>query len=101
MGRIVRHLGLYLILIVLVVSLANTFLTPAQPPQQFIELSYSEFVSRLEAGEVRTLSIKNNTLPGESSSATLRGDLASGVKYLTYSLEVGNLATEAAKKSLW
>ncbi|MCL2010157.1 MAG: ATP-dependent metallopeptidase FtsH/Yme1/Tma family protein, partial [Synergistaceae bacterium] len=100
MGRVVRHLGLYLILIVLVVSLVNTFLTPAQTQQQYIELSYSVFLSSLEAGEVKTLSIKNNTLPGESSSVTLRGDMANGVKFLTYCVEVGNLASEAARKGV-
>ena len=100
MGRVVKHLGLYLILIVLVVSLVNTFLTPAPPQQQYVEISYSEFVSYLEAGEIRTLSITNNTLPGESSSATLRGDLASGVRFLTYSLEVGNIASEAVRKGV-
>jgi len=97
---VVKHLGLYLILIVLVVSLVNTFLTPAPPQQQYVEISYSEFVSYLEAGEIRTLSITNNTLPGESSSATLRGDLASGVRFLTYSLEVGNIASEAVRKGV-
>ena len=100
MGRVVKHLGLYLILFVLMVSLVNMFLTPAQNQQQYIELSYSEFVSSLEAGRVRTLSIKNNTMPGESSSATLRGEMADGIKFLTYCVEVGNLASEAAKKGV-
>ena len=100
MGRLVRHFGLYLILIVLVVSLVNTFLTPAQPQQQHIELSYSAFLSSLEAGEIRALLIKNNTLPGESTSATLRGELADGTKFFTYCVEVGNLASEAAKKGV-
>jgi cell division protease FtsH len=84
----------------LVVSLVNMFLTPAQAPQQYIEISYSSFLSELEAGRVRTLQIRNNTLPGESSSVTLHGDLKDGSKFLTYSVSVDNLASEAARKGV-
>lgn len=100
MGRIVRHLGLYLIFIVLVISLVNAFLTPTQEQPPHRELSYSEFVARFEAGEIRTLVITNNTLPGESTSATLRGDLVDGTRFLTYSVEVGRLASEAARRGV-
>ncbi len=100
MGRVVKNLGLYLILIVLVVSLVNVFLTPAQTQQQYIEISYSSFISELEAGRVKTLQIRNNTLPGESSSATLRGDLKDGSKFLTYGVSVENLASDATRKGV-
>ena len=100
MGRVVKNLGLYLILIVLVVSLVNMFLTPAQTQQQYIEISYTSFLSELEGGRVTALSIKNNTLPGESSSATLRGELRDGSRFLTYGVDVANLAAEAAKKGV-
>ncbi|MDR2179372.1 MAG: ATP-dependent zinc metalloprotease FtsH [Synergistaceae bacterium] len=100
MGRVVKNLGLYLILIVLVVSLVNMFLTPAQTQQQYIEISYTSFMSELEGGRVVTLLIKNNTLPGESSSATLRGELRDGSRFLTYGVDVDNLAAAAAKKGV-
>jgi cell division protease FtsH len=96
----VKNLGLYLILIVLVVSLVNMFLTPAQTQQQYIEISYTSFLSELEGGRVTSLFIKNNTLPGESSSATLRGELRDGSRFLTYGVDVGGLAAEAAKKGV-
>jgi cell division protease FtsH len=96
----VKNLGLYLILIVLVVSLVNMFLTPAQTQQPYTEISYSEFVSRLEAGDVAALVIKNNTLPGESSSATLRGEFRNRSRFITYGMDVGNLASEAARKGV-
>jgi cell division protease FtsH len=96
----VKNLGLYLILIVLVVSLVNMFLTPAQTQQQYIEISYTSFMSELEGGRVVTLLIKNNTLPGESSSATLRGELRDGSRFLTYGVDVDNLAAAAAKKGV-
>jgi cell division protease FtsH len=96
----VKNLGLYLILIVLVVSLVNMFLTPTQPRQEYSEISYSSFLSELEGGRVRTLQIKNNTLPGESSSATLQGELRDGGKFLTYGVNVDDLASEAAGKGV-
>jgi cell division protease FtsH len=94
----VKNLGLYLILIVLVVSLVNMFLTPAQTQPQFIEISYSTFLSELEAGRVVALSIRNNTLPGESSSATLRGEMRDGSRFVTYSVDAGDAAAEAVRK---
>jgi cell division protease FtsH len=97
---VVKNLGLYLVLIVLVVSLVNVFLTPAQTQQQYDEISYSSFMSELEAGRVKSLHIKNNTIPGESSSATLRGEFKNGRGFLTYGVEAGNVASEAAKKGV-
>lgn len=97
-----KNLGLYLILIILVVSLVNMFLTPTTQPQQqqYIEITYSDFLKELEAGHVRELLIRNNTLPGESSSATLHGTKTDGVKFVLYGIDVENLATAAAKKGV-
>lgn len=98
MGRIVKNLGLYLILIILVVSLVNMFLTPTTQPQpQYIEITYSDFLKELEAGRVKDLLIRNNTLPGESSSATLHGTLSDGTKFLSYGIDIENLAATAVK----
>ena len=72
MGRIVKNLGLYLILILLVVSVVNMFLTPEQAQKPYSEVNYSSFLSEMEGGRVSNLQIRNNTLPGESSSAVLR-----------------------------
>lgn len=99
MGRVVKNLGLYLILIVLVVSVVNMFLTPvAQLPRQ--EITYSEFVTALENGRVKILNIRNNTMPGESSSAVIQGEFKDGTRFLTYGVDVGNLASEAARKGV-
>ncbi|GHT01531.1 ATP-dependent zinc metalloprotease FtsH [Synergistales bacterium] len=98
LGRIVKNLGLYLILIILVVSLVNMFLTPTTQPQpQYIEITYSDFLKELEAGRVKDLLIRNNTLPGESSSATLHGTLSDGTKFLSYGIDIENLAATAVK----
>ena len=100
LGRVVKNLGLYLILIVLVVSMVNVFMTPEQAQKQYSEISYSSFLSELEQGRVRTLQIRNNTLPGESSSAVLRGELKDGSRFLTYGVDVSSLADAAAKKGV-
>ncbi|MDR1742152.1 MAG: ATP-dependent zinc metalloprotease FtsH [Synergistaceae bacterium] len=98
MGKIAKNLGLYLILIVLVVSMVNMFLTPTQAPQTYIELSYSKFLSELEEGRVSVLQIRNNTTPGESSSVVLRGELRNGDKFLSYGVDAEVIASEAARK---
>jgi cell division protease FtsH len=98
LGKIAKNLGLYLILIVLVVSMVNMFLTPTQAPQTYIELSYSKFLSELEEGRVSVLQIRNNTTPGESSSVVLRGELRNGDKFLSYGVDAEVIASEAARK---
>ena len=84
MGRIVKNLGLYLILILLVVSVVNMFLTPEQVQKPYNEVSYSSFLFEMEGGRVSNLQIRNNTLPGESSSAVLRGELKDGTRFLAW-----------------
>ena len=98
LGRIVKNLGLYLILILLVVSVVNMFLTPEQAQKPYSEVSYSSFLFEMEGGRVSNLQIRNNTLPGESSSAVLRGELKDGTRFLTYAVDVSGLAEQAAKK---
>ena len=100
LGRVVKNLGLYLILVLLVISLVNVFMTPEEAQIQYSEISYSSFLTELEGGRVRVLQIRNNTLPGESSSAVLRGELRDGKRFLTYGIEVGGLAERAAQKGV-
>lgn len=97
---VVKNLGLYLILILLVVTLVNTFLTPEEVQKQYDEISYSQFLKDLDEGNIRILQIRNNTVPGESSSAVLQGELKSGQRFLTYGLDVGNVADKAAAKGV-
>jgi cell division protease FtsH len=96
----VKNFGPYLILLLLLLSLANVYLTQDQNQQQFMEISYSEFMSNLDAGRVVSMEIKNHTLPGESSSATLRGELRDGHRFLAYAVDIGNLAADAAKRGV-
>ncbi|MCR5346312.1 MAG: ATP-dependent zinc metalloprotease FtsH [Fretibacterium sp.] len=96
MGRVVKNLGLYLVLILLVVTMVNMFLTPEETQRQYDEISYSQFLSELEAGHIRILQIRNNNQPGESSAAVIQGEMQNGQRFLTYGLEAGKLADKAA-----
>ena len=92
----VKNLGLYLVLILLVVTMVNMFLTPEETQKQYDEISYSQFLSELDAGHIRILQIRNNTQPGESSAAIIQGETQNGQRFLTYGLEAGKLADKAA-----
>ena len=101
MGKIVKNLGLYLILILLVVTLVNTFLTPEETvQQQYDEISYSQFLSELDAGNVAILQIRNNTQSSESSSALLQGELKGGRRFLTYGINAAEIAERAAQNGV-
>ena len=100
MGKVVKNLGLYLVLVLVVVTMVNTFLTPEEVQKQYDEISYSQFLKELDAGNIRILQIRNNTVPGESSSATLQGELLSGQRFLTYGLDVSGIADKAAAKGI-
>ena len=100
MGKVAKNLGLYLVLVLVVVTMVNTFLTPEEVQKQYDEISYSQFLKDLDAGNIRILQIRNNTVPGESSSATLQGELHSGQRFLTYGLDVSGIADKAAAKGV-
>ena len=100
MSKVVKNLGLYLVLVLVVVTMVNTFLTPEEVQKQYDEISYSQFLKDLDAGNIRILQIRNNTVPGESSSATIQGELHSGQRFLTYGLDVAGLADKAASKGI-
>ena len=100
MGKVVKNLGLYLVLILVVVSMVNMFLTPEEVQKQYDEISYSQFLKDLDAGKIRILQIRNNTVQGESSSAVLQGELHDGQRFLTYGLDVSGIADKAAEKGI-
>ena len=100
MNKVVKNLGLYLVLVLVVVSMVNMFLTPEETQKQYDEISYTQFISELEAGHVRILQIRNNTVPGESSSATLQGELQNGQRFLTYGIDVTGISEKAVEKGI-
>lgn len=100
MNKVVKNLGLYLVLVLVVITMVNMFLTPEEIQKQYDEIAYSEFLKELDAGHVRVLQIRNNTVPGESSSATFQGELVDGQRFLTYGLDVEGIADRAAAKGI-
>ncbi|MBQ9594296.1 MAG: ATP-dependent zinc metalloprotease FtsH, partial [Synergistaceae bacterium] len=62
------------------------------------EISYSQFLSELDAGHIRILQIRNNTVQGESTSAVLQGELHNGQRFLTYGLDVSGIVDKASAK---
>ncbi|MBN1332886.1 MAG: ATP-dependent zinc metalloprotease FtsH [Synergistales bacterium] len=91
MRRLAKNLGLYLILIVLVVSLVNVFLSPAQGPQDFQVISYSEFIQSVDSGQIKNVKINESSVTGE---------FISGEPFKTYIIGVGDLAQTLVAKGV-
>lgn len=91
MRRLAKNLGLYLILIVLVVSLVNVFLSPAQSPQDLQVISYSEFLESVESGQIKDVQINESVVTGEFTS---------GEPFKTYIVGVGDLAQNLVTKGV-
>lgn len=88
MNRMAKNLGLYLILIVLVVSLVNAFLTPSQNAQEMASLTYSDFLKSAQSGQIEKVSIEENLVKGTAKDGKL---------FKTYVLDPGPLAQELVK----
>lgn len=91
MGRLVKNLGLYLIMIVLVVSIVNVFLSPTQGPQQVQEIGYSAFLSEVASGKISSVLVRENSIAGKYSD---------GKEFVSYVVGVGDLAKEVAGKGV-
>ena len=91
MGRLIKNLGLYLILVVLVVSLVNVFLSPAQSPQQAEVITYSEFLTAVDTGQIKSVTIKENTVSGR---------FIDGRSFQAEVIGTGDLAKEIAGKNV-
>lgn len=91
MNRMMKNLGLYLILIVLVVSLVNMFITPMQQTRDVSPLSYSEFLEQVDKGNVTEVAIDGSSITGK---------LKDGRAFNTYAVGVGDLAKEIAARGV-
>jgi len=85
-----KNVGMYIILIVLVVSLVNVFLTPDtnKSGQGAEELPYSQFLNEVNLGNVAKVKIDHEQL---------KGTLKSGKEFTTYILDPGTLPSEIAR----
>ena len=93
MKKISKNVGMYLVLIVLVVSLVNIFLNPdgAKKNQGREALSYSGFLKELNAGGVSKVKIDHEELTGV---------LKDGKEFVTYILDSATLPSAVAEKGV-
>lgn len=93
MKKTSKNVGMYIILIVLVVSLVNVFLTPDgnKGGQAAEVLPYSEFLNEVNAGNVTKVKIDHEQL---------KGVLKSGKEFTTYILDPGTLPGEISQKGV-
>ena len=91
MGRMIKNLGLYLVLIVVLVSLVNNFMAPTTPILESQHLSYSDFMNALEAGRVYSAVVQEEVVIGK---------LTDGKQYSVNIIDPGAIAIEAAKKGV-
>lgn len=93
MKKISKNVGMYIVLIVLVVSLVNVFLGPdsSKKAAQNEVIPYSTFLSEVNSGNVAKVRISHEQLTG-----TLR----SGKQFLTYILDSATLPSIVAAKGV-
>ncbi|MDR1515906.1 MAG: ATP-dependent zinc metalloprotease FtsH [Synergistaceae bacterium] len=91
MGKLAKNLGIYLVLIVLVVSLVNVFLSSESSPKKIDEITYSDLLSAAEVGRIESVIIEEDTIKGAFSD---------GTEFQTYAVGVGDLAKDLAGKGV-
>ena len=91
MGKLTKNLGIYLVLIVLVVSLVNVFLSPAQNQKQAEPMSYSDLLKAAEGGKISKIFIEEDVV---------RGVYADGKEFRCYVVGVGELAQRLVDKGI-
>jgi len=91
LGKMAKNLGLYLVMIVLVVSLVNMFLSPAQNPEESELISYSTFLNYLHDGKLELVSNEAHLI---QDTRETRGQIR------TIAVGVGDLAPQLAEKGV-
>ncbi|WP_279009685.1 ATP-dependent zinc metalloprotease FtsH [Synergistes jonesii] len=92
MKKISKNVGMYIVLIVLAVTLVNVFLAPEAKKTQGRELlSYSKFLSEVNAGSVAKVKIDHEELTGT---------LKDGGEFTTYILDASTLPAVIAEKGV-
>ena len=83
---------MYIVLIVLVVSLVNVFLSPdTKSSKDMKTLPYSAFISEVNSGNVQKVEIDNEQV---------KGTLKSGTEFTTYILDAATLPSTIAEKGV-
>lgn len=87
MGKLVKNLGIYLVLIVLVVSLVNVFLSPEQERGPIEVISYSDLLTNAKGGKIDTVAVEEESL---------RGVYKDGREFRCYVVGVGDFVQRLA-----
>lgn len=91
MQRLMKNLGVYLILVVLVVSVVNMFLTPQSAGPEVAEIPYSQFRTDLAAGRIKNFTIND---------MRAQGRYADGKAFVSNIVGVKDVAEEAAARGV-
>ena len=91
MQRLMKNLGVYLILVVLVVSVVNMFLTPQTAVSDVKEISYSQFRKDVDSGRIKSFTI---------SEMQAQGRYADGKAFVSNIIGEKEVANEATDKGV-
>lgn len=83
-----RNIGLYLLMIIISITIFNSFFEP-QPASQ--EMTYSQFLKEVEANNVASVTIVENSI---------NGSLIDGTKFTTYSPDDPEMITILRSKNI-
>ena len=62
MNKFVKNVALYVLLIIIAVSIFNTFV---HPQEKHSEITYSDFISQVEKKNVDSVTMTNNSISGK------------------------------------
>ncbi|MDR3332209.1 MAG: ATP-dependent zinc metalloprotease FtsH [Synergistaceae bacterium] len=91
MGKLAKNLGIYLVLIVLVVSLVNVFLSPTPNQKEVKVVTYSDLLNDADMGRIAKIIIDEDVI---------KGIYVDGVEFLSYAVGIGELAPRLASKGV-
>ncbi len=91
MHRLIKNLGVYLVLVVLAVSLVNVFITPQSQDPAVVEIPYSQLKSDIAAGRVKKFVV---------DETKIRGQYGDGRHFSSNVVGVEDIAEEAASRGI-
>jgi cell division protease FtsH len=91
LGKHVKHLGIYLVLIVLVVALVNMFLSTEQNQKEEDVISYSDLLNDAGSGKIAKIVI---------DEGVIRGVYTNDKAFRSYAVGISDLASRLADKGV-
>jgi cell division protease FtsH len=91
LGKLAKNLGIYLVLIVIVVSLVNFFLSPAPNQNEVKPVTYSDMLNAADLGRIAKIVIDEDVI---------RGVYVDGTEFRSYAVGIGELAPRLAAKGV-